>query len=199
MFTNKRIHFKNFARQALSIMFALWIVVVGIRPEAAFTASPQSTTVYIPVVYTNAFTPLTTFELAPDPGSLINNSFRITFPFEFSDIHGLSNNPCTPGFDNIIGGGEMRIHIRWNMDGEGNLHVNAHMNVKGEGYDKDGIKYLILDSFNSNFKTGFPLSFIDNFKMISQGSTDNLIVNFSLHISPDFSAHWNLAGPLCRG
>ena len=199
MFTNQRIHFKNFARQALSILFALWIVVVGIRPEAAFTAPPQSTTVYIPVVYTHTFTPLTTFNLAPDPDSLVNNSFRITFPFEFSDIHGMSNNPCTPDLDHIVGSGEIDMRVHWLVDGSGKFHVNAHMNVKGEGYDKDGIKYLMLDSFNSNFKTGFPLSFIDNFKMINQGSTDNFIVNFTLHISPDFSVQWNLAGPLCRG
>ena len=199
MWHKKNLNFRNLVLQAAVFLFVVSIIVVGIHPAVAYTPPSQPTSIFIPIVYNHTINALTTFTLVPDAGTLTNDSFRITFPFEFSDIIGLSNNPCTPGHDQIVGSGEMDIRIHWNFDEAGHIHVNSHMNVKGEGYDKDGVRYKILDSFNSNYKTGLPFSFIDNYKMISHGNTDNFIINFSLHIDPNWNVNMNLAGPVCRG
>ena len=196
--TKKKTTFYVFLKRFVPVLLSILVLVFGTSSGTAYVAPAATTTIYLPTIMTDIWTNSTTFIIMPEEGSTPTD-IRIRFPFEFSDIRGMTNNPCTPGYDNIQGSGEIRMRVQIHVDDEGQVHLQGHMNLFGVGYDRNGVMYHMMDSFNSNLKTGLPFSFIDNFKMISQGNTDNFIVNFHLHIAPDLTATYNVAGPLCRG
>jgi hypothetical protein len=119
---------------------------------------------------------------------------------------GFTENPCVPGeFVEISGWtqgfvdtvetpsgliiitGEFVQHAA-GVDSEGNkwIYQGANNVVEGPFEDPDGDGRV-------------PFTYQTSFKMISQGSAENFVVNAVFHVSPNGDITFNDAGSFCRG
>lgn len=194
-------HKKSSPRWILPILLAILVLMLGVGSGTAQLDSSQSGLNYLPVVAngSGAFESPTlySFTVAPESGSTFSD-FKVNFPFKFKHL-GLRNNPCTLRYDRIKGSGEIRLQGNGHVDDSGQIHLRIQVHIKGEGADWFGLKYHVMNNTSASLQTGLPLTVKSNFRMISQGSTDNFVVNFSFMIAPNLNVTFNLAGPICRG
>lgn len=108
-------------------------------------------------------------------------------------------NRCDPGFEFIPLEGTLHFILKIWDNGHVKIHGNAQLS--GTNLLPPGEKYVANDQFNfqGHFADGGPLTINNNLKLISQGNTDNKVLNLVLHVSPNGDLTFNFADGACRG
>jgi hypothetical protein len=118
---------------------------------------------------------------------------------------GLTENPCVPGeFVEISGWTEGFYNIVETpsgpiIKGEFVQHA-AGVDAEGNKWIYQGANSIVEDSFEDPDGDGrMPFTYQTSFKMISQGSGENFVVNYLVHVSPNGDITIEEAGSTCRG
>lgn len=91
--------------------------------------------------------------------------------------------------DTIALSGDLHVQSHWSSDGNGGVHVELHFNPQGVvGVGSNGDTYRGTGVTRSQFNVaadGFPFTstFVNNFRIIGQGSGNNLMVHQVSHLT----------------
>ena len=128
---------------------------------------------------------------------------RIDYPR--TPFSGSTENPCVPGeFVELSGWSEGFYNIVETpsgpiIKGEFVQHA-AGVDAEGNQWIWQGANSIVEDSFEDPDGDGrVPFTFQIDFKMISQGSAENFVLNSVFHVSPNGDITYNDAGSFCRG
>ncbi len=108
-------------------------------------------------------------------------------------------NVCDPGFEFIPLEGTLHFVLKIWDNGHVKIHGNAQLT--GANLRPPYEKYVANDQFNfqGKFGDGGPLTINNNLKLISQGDTNNKVLNLVFHVSPNGEFTFNFADGACRG
>ncbi len=111
-----------------------------------------------------------------------------------------TNNICDPGNTPVNLVGESTNQVKISEDENGIRSIIGHSSIRATGQDANGIPYIVNGNLNINDKLseGGPYTQVYNFKVISQGSTDNFFIKTLIHISPDGTTKFEFESH-CRG
>lgn len=129
------------------------------------------------------------------PGGNKVLDFNERFPINLMGV----DNPCTGFDDDIELSGDLHAHGKI-VANNNNLHFNFHLNGHLSGEDVDGLGYNGNTAAHFTLKVpNGPATVGANILLVSQGSTENMAINFTLHVSPNGNVTLNLADSVCRG